>query len=115
MSLEIIKESLQLLDTIGKLPTSATTFATAVNTIFQVISAILQVDGKEGWSRIANDAIGKGVLTLEDEKDLKPLTDLLVQLKQAHTDTPLEPLQKVGAVNPQPDLNKVFAQGVNKF
>ena len=115
MSLEIIKEALGILDTIGKLPTGAITFTNAITTIFQVISAILQVDGKEGWSTIANEAIGKGVLTLEDEKDLKPLTDLLIQLKQAHTDTPLEHLQKGGAVNPQPDLNKVFAQGVNKF
>ena len=116
MSLEIIKEALGILDTIGKLPTGAITFTNAITTIFQVISAILQVDGKAGWSTIANEAIGKGVLTLEDEKDLKPLTDLLIQLKYANKDTPLENLQKGGgSVNPDPDLDKLFAKGVNKI
>jgi hypothetical protein len=117
MSLEIIKEALGILDTIAKLPTGAITFTNAITTIFQVISAILQADGKEGWSTIANEAIGKGVLTLEDEKDLKPLTDLLIQLKYANKDTPLENLQKGGgaSVNPDPDLDKLFAKGVNKF
>jgi hypothetical protein len=117
MSLEIIKEALGILDTIAKLPTGAITFTNAITTIFQVISAILQADGKEGWSTIANEAIGKGALTLEDEKDLKPLTDLLIQLKYANKDTPLENLQKGGgaSINPNPDLNKLFAKGVNKF
>ena len=116
MSLEIIKEALGILDTIGKLPTGAITFTNAITTIFQVISAILQADGKEGWSTIANEAIGKGVLTLEDEKDLKPLTDLLIQLKYANKDTPLENLQKGGgSVNPDPDLDKLYAKGVNKI
>jgi hypothetical protein len=116
MSLEIIKEALGILDTIAKLPTGALTFSNAITTIFQVIGAILQADGKEGWSTIANEAIGKGVLTLEDEKDLKPLTDLLIQLKYADKDTPLETLQKGGgSVNPNPDLDKLFAKGVNKF
>ena len=99
-----------MLDSITRLPTGAAAFTDAVYTIFQVMSAVLAKDGKPGWHTEANRVIGKDILTSEDESKLQPLVTLLLNIKQAKGNIPLDHLFKKegGGV----DLNKMYAKGV---
>ena len=79
--LSVVKEALEIVDTIGKLPTSPETFMSALDAIFQVVSVILRTDGQAGWYQKVNEVMGKEVLSVNDENRLQPLVNFLMQIK----------------------------------
>ena len=106
----MIKRALEMLDSIGRLPTGPTTFTNAVYTIFQVLSVVLEKGGQAGWHIEANRVIGENILTSDDEQHLQPLVSLLLQIQGTKGDQPLDQLFKKqgGGV----DMNKMYAKGI---
>jgi heterodisulfide reductase subunit C len=109
--LSVVKEALEMVDTLGKLPTSPETFMAALDTIFQVVSVILRTDGQAGWHQKVNEVMGKEVFTTHDENRLAPLVNFLVQIKYAKSEEPLENLikQQGGGY----DLDSLYASGID--
>jgi hypothetical protein len=110
MDISVIKRALESLDSIGRLPTGPTAFTNAVYTIFQVLSVVIAKNGQAGWHTEANAVIGENVLTPDDEPRLQPLVTLLLQIKDAKGDQPLDQLfrKQGGGV----DMDKMYAKGV---
>ena len=109
--MSVVKEALEMVDTLGKLPTSPETFMSALDAIFQVVSVILRTDGQAGWHQKVNEVMGKEVLSEHDENRLQPLVNFLVQIKYAKAEEPLDTLikQQGGGY----DLDSLYASGID--
>jgi hypothetical protein len=119
MNLSVIKEAINILDTIGRLPSGAITFTNAVYTIFEVIGTVLEMNGAPGWHLAVNKAMGQNVLTAHDEARLNPLITMVMKLKNASSEQPLETLIKRGGGDDDEeggiDMDKMVVKGINSF
>jgi len=107
--MSVVKEAIRTLSSISKLPDGPTTFTNAVMAIFQVIGIILSTDGTPGWHQKVNEMMGSRVLTARDEQRLEPITSLLIKLKEAKGNEPLDTLMKGGG----PDMDAAVKQGMD--
>ena len=107
--MSVVKEAIRTLSSISKLPDGPTTFTNAVMAIFQVIGVILSTGGAPGWHQKVNELMGSRVLTARDEQRLEPITSLLIKLKEAKGNEPLDTLMKGGG----PDMDAAVKQGMD--
>ena len=107
--MSVVKEAIRTLGSISKLPEGPATFTNAVMVIFQVVGIILSTNGTPGWHQKVNDLMGSKVLNARDEQRLEPITSLLLKLKEAKGNEPLDTLMKGGG----PDMDAAFKQGMD--
>jgi len=109
MSLSVIKEAMSVLDTISRLPTGAITFTNAIMSIFNVLSVILTTNGAEGWHKKVNETMGKDTLSPDDERNLQPIVQLLLKIRDSKATEPLEALFQQGG----DQFDKAYMTGVD--
>jgi hypothetical protein len=111
MSLSVIKEAMSVLDTISRLPTGGITFTNAIMSIFYVLSIILTTNGAEGWHKKVNEVMGENTLNPDDERNLQPIVQLLLKIRDLKAVESLESLftQKGGSG----EIDKAYMSGID--
>jgi len=111
MSLSVIKEAMSVLDTISRLPTGGITFTNAIMSIFYVLSVILTTNGAEGWHKKVNEVMGENTLNPDDERNLQPIVQLLLKIRDSNPTESLESLFKQKGGNGE--IDKAYMSGID--